>query len=170
METQETLTRRIHADFPTIPEVVVAQWLAPAAARPGFGWPAPDDGTKEPWRTILAGRKLSWWASQIWFEDRIPFELEYMAHNTRFGVQQILENAAAGNDALAESRERLERIGAYFAGHGTWPVPPVAYPHSDGLALVDGHHRFAAMLLERARPDTKIAERHAVWLALPNRS
>ena len=31
METQETLTRRIHADFRTIPEVVVAQCLAPAA-------------------------------------------------------------------------------------------------------------------------------------------
>jgi len=162
-----TLVAVILRDMPDLPEDVAEQWLAPHAARPGYGWPPPDDGRVEPWGSILAGRPLSWWRERIWHREPLPMVFDYMSHATRAKVAALIEAAEAGHDLFPDSQGRLGELRACIAATGTWPRDPVAYPDADGLSLIDGYHRFAALLLERSEGRIGPQDRHAVWLALP---
>jgi hypothetical protein len=93
--------------------------------------------------------------------------LDHMSHATRFQVERLLLAQAKGRDLLPQSRARMDRIAAHIAAEGTWPVPVVAYPEADGLALVDGHHRLAALEAARRAGQPGLQTRHLVWLALP---
>lgn len=157
----------LRTDFPDVPGEVMETWLLPHVRRDGFSWPPPQGDSDGPWARILAGRPVSWWQARIWRCEALPLRLEVMSHAVQFQVRRLIATAEAGQDYLKQSRERVADMRRAIAETGTWPVPIVAYPDSDGLALVDGHHRFAALEMARAEGGMDLADRHRVWIALP---
>jgi len=153
--------------MPDMPQEVAEQWLLPHARRKGYGWPPSEDGRLEPWSLNLAGRSLTWWRDRRWFQDALPMTLDVMSHATRFQVERLLIGAERGQDYLPQSCKRIASVRGHIAQAGTWPLAPVAYPDSDGLALIDGHHRLAALQAERTAGLLTLQDRHAVWIALP---
>lgn len=152
--------------FPGMPEEVAKTWLLPHADRAGFGWPPPEHGCAEPWSAVLGGRPVAWWQDRMWCCETLPMALDVMSHVTRFQVQQLLAGVAEGRDFLPQSRARIASIGAYIAETGRWPVTPVAFADSDGLSLIDGHHRLAALELARRSGQRNLRAAHRVWIAL----
>lgn len=153
--------------MPNMPRDVAEQWLLPHARRSGYGWPPSADGGSAPWSLNLAGRTLTWWHDRQWFQDSLPMTLDVMSHATQLHVRQLLDKAGQGQDYLPDSAGRIASVRAHIAQTGTWPLAPVAYPDSDGLALIDGHHRLAALEAARAANLPDLLDRHAVWIALP---
>lgn len=166
-QTQQDLVQAIMADLPGLPEEVAEGWLVPHAQRPGFGWPPAKAGKEGPWSQLLAGRGLAWWRERLWHCEPLPMQLDVMSHVTKFQVERLLRACAEGRDYMPDSRHRVDTVSAQITKAGTWEHAVVAYPDADGLSLIDGHHRLAALeAARRAQPD-KVAERHAVWIALP---
>ena len=157
----------IARDFPDMPQDIQLTWLAPHAARHGFGWPPDADGTQEPWSAVLGGRPVSWWQDQIWVRESLPMDLAVMSHTTRFHVERLVTATLAGRDYLEASLSRVSRVSEFLVKSGTWPVAPVAFPDPDGRTLIDGFHRLAALELARRQGIAGLSARHEVWIALP---
>lgn len=93
--------------------------------------------------------------------------LDTLSSVTQFQVAQIVQAATAKQDYLPDSRARIARVHSHMADHGTWPLPVIGFPDVDGLALIDGFHRMAALTIARDAGALALQERHAIWIALP---
>jgi len=140
----------IKADLPDWPDDVIKQWLLKLANRgPDTGWPPPEDLDGNAWKYILGGRPPSWWKKVTWkLEDR-DVNFEALSRGTKLIVNDML-----GGDDTAEPDARLIGAANYVAKHGSFPKPLVAMQLEDGLSVLDGNHRVAALCACQAIPDT----------------
>jgi hypothetical protein len=78
-------------------------------------------------------------------------------------------NAISG---IADGRIRFLAAGKYISEHGTLPEPPLVIRLTNGLSVLDGNHRVAALCFRRLASERIVNisgvapdQTHKVWVA-----
>jgi hypothetical protein len=161
---------RIKADLPQWPDEVIEQWLLKVANRgPETGWPPPEP-LKEPCKFVLGERPLSWWRAVTWRLEEHELNIDRLSASTRRVVREMIDAHIGGvsnvHTRVPESKLRFTAALEYVSEHGTIPKPPLAMRMRDGIIVIDGNHRVAALCVhqEQERKNGSIPlEKHKIW-------
>lgn len=138
----------IKRDLPHRPDDVVDQWLLKLANRaPDTGWPPPEPLGSNAWKYILGGRPLSWWKKVTWNLEERDINFDALCQGTKRIVTNMVDGHVNGTLNLysADSDIRFRSALAQIAKTGTLPRPLVVMQLKDGLSVIDGNHRVAAL-------------------------
>jgi hypothetical protein len=138
----------IKADLPHWPDDVIDQWLLRLANRgPDTGWPPPEPLGTHAWKYILGGRPLSWWKNVTWSLEEREVDFGRLCQGTKRIVNNMIDGHINGNPNLysADSDVRFRSALSHIAKTGTLPRPLVVMQLRDGLSVIDGNHRVAAL-------------------------
>jgi hypothetical protein len=153
VETIPDYCSRFRATFPNFPAEVVAQWF---------------------FEHNDALHQNSWLEYEVLEFELVRFPLELLLSDC-FRCNPFVEQFC---EHLANRVEnpRIMRITDHFRATGTWPTPPIVLRNIDGehsfpwgmpcgspYHLLEGHHRFAALVTICAME--KVQRQHSVWLA-----
>lgn len=156
--------RRMFANFP--PEVFTG-WLDPCIRH--HGWPP--RGFE--WQGFLFGLPLGFWQSVHWQQQSgIALRPEELGHKSAQLSQLITEAAAGRRNLLSEhmpdTATRFRRALAHVTAHGTTPGLPLLLVLPEGVEVIDGSHRIAALLAWQAGlPTSAPPPRLSAWVARP---
>jgi hypothetical protein len=166
----------IKADLPHWPDDVIQQWLLKLANRGAdTGWPPPERLDGHAWKYILGGRPLSWWKDVSWQLGDNDLEFDALSQASKRIVNQMIDahiNGVANvYSTMADSKTRFESASRYIAENGTLPKPLIVMRLNDGLSVIDGNHRTAALCYCQATADDILKnggvapmKSHQIWL------
>ncbi len=137
--------------FPNMPDEVFDLWLAPLIQ--GKGWPfnsITDDLQKTNWRYVLGiDSTLRDWASCSWSLIEINLSEIKLTNSGVNMIKAIIGYCVMGNQTvtanLENTKERFQACTEFFIENGTIPNPVVVKKTRDGIEVIDGHHRLAAI-------------------------
>ena len=159
----------IKADLPDWPDEVIELWLLKLANRGSdTGWPPPEPFGESAWKHILGDRPLSWWKRVTWKREDRDLNFEALSQDPRSIVNKMLDahinNKTNVYSTMLNSKARFESAALYIAQNGTVPEPLVGMELEDGLSVLDGNHRMAALCYCQAT--AMRFWKMAVWLRL----
>jgi hypothetical protein len=167
----------IKKDLPNWPDEVIEQWLLKLANRgTDTGWPPPEPLGNHAWKYILGGRPFSWWKAVSWRIENNDLTFDSLCAASKRIVRDMLDGHVSGKpnaiSRMADGRIRFLTAGKYVSEHGTLPEPPLVMRLTDGLSVLDGNHRVAALCFRRLASE-RIAnisgvapeKTHKVWVA-----
>ncbi len=134
-----------------MPDEVFEMWLEPIAEH--YGWPfvKPDeskDGTK--WAEVFGDHDLNYWVSVKWRFSEIAMTEKTFTDFTWFRLDSIINGCVEGIPTLftgvAESKERFRACADFIRNNGRIPGPIIVLDKGNGIEIVDGNHRIAALL------------------------
>lgn len=137
--------------FPRMPREVFDACFEPALK--AYGWPflAVEDvtnGTR--WEKFFGSCSLLQWSEFRWERGTAVLRLEQLHPRTRNAIDAIIRTntLAEKTDAntLLGTRERFSRCLNYIQQTGLLPAPVVGAPTAQGLLILDGYHRLAALV------------------------
>lgn len=135
----------IKQDLPNFPDQVVRDWIEPFAE--DEGWPP----TAARWRNILKETDLDRWRSVSWELKEEDFSALVLSPSCTASMGTLLRAYIGGDEneysqALGErGKERFQIQLHQLIDHGIFPSPPVLVDHGEGLEIMDGNHRVAAL-------------------------
>lgn len=135
----------IKEDLPNFPDQVIKDWLEPFAQ--DEGWPP----TAERWINLLKDTNLNRWGSVRWQLKEQDFSSLALSPGCMLSLGALVRAYAAGEDneysrVLGEKgRERFRIQLHQLIDHGVFPSPPILVDHGEGLEIMDGNHRVAAL-------------------------
>jgi hypothetical protein len=154
----------IKADLPQWPDDVIDQWLRKLANRgPDTGWPPPEPWGNSSWKYILGRRPLSWWQNVTWNLEQREVNFGALSQGTKRIVNNMIDGHINGHANLysADSDVRFRSALGHIAKNGVLPRPLVAMQLKDGISVIDGNHRVAALCACQAGVD-EIAKKGGV--------
>jgi hypothetical protein len=166
----------IKVDLPCWPDDVVEQWLLRLANRgPDTGWPPPDPLDGSAWKYILGHRPLPWWQQVSWTLEEDDLEFDSLCGGTKRIVVDMLNTHVGGGPARypvgPDGKERFSSALRYIAQHGSIPRPLIAMRINDGISVLDGNHRIAALCFCRQAREEIVKqggvaplENHPIWI------
>jgi hypothetical protein len=167
----------IKKDLPHWPDEIIEQWLLKLANRgPDTGWPPPEPLGNHAWKYILGGRPLSWWKAVSWKLESSDLTFDTLCAASKRIIRDMLDGHVNGRpnaiSRIANSRIRFLTAGKYVSEHGTLPEPPLVIRLTDGLSVLDGNHRVAALSFRRLASERIVnisgvapEKTHKVWVA-----
>ncbi|MGM0582956.1 MAG: hypothetical protein ACQETL_19925 [Bacteroidota bacterium] len=135
----------IKKDLPYFPDQVIKDWLLPFAQ--DEGWPP----TAERWQYLLKEKNLDRWRSASWELKELDFSKLVLSPRCMASLYALVRAYTLGEDneysrALGErGKERFHIQLHYLIDYGVFPSPPVLIDHGEGLEIMDGNHRVAAL-------------------------
>lgn len=135
----------IKQDLPNFPDEVIRDWIEPFAQ--DEGWPP----TAARWRNLLKETDLDRWRSVSWELKDQDFSALVLSPSCTASLGALLRAYIGGEDneysqALGErGKERFHTQLHQLIDHGVFPSPPVLVDHGEGLEIMDGNHRIAAL-------------------------
>jgi hypothetical protein len=135
----------IKKDLPNFPDQIIKDWLEPFAE--DEGWPP----AAERWRYLLKETDLDRWRSVNWKLEEHDFTRLSLSLSCMASLRALLRAYVEGEDneyfqALGErGKERFHIQLHQLIDHGVFPSPPVLVDHGEGLEIMDGNHRIAAL-------------------------
>jgi hypothetical protein len=166
----------IKADLPNWPDDVIDQWLLKLANRGAdTGWPPPEPLGNHGWKYILGKRPLSWWKEVTWALGEPELKFDSLSDNSKRIVRDMIDGHVnkVPNSYVRwpDSKARFLSAGRYVSEHGTFPRPPLVINLPDGMSVLDGNHRVAALCFRQDAPDRIIQmsgvaplAKHQVWV------
>ena len=148
----------IKADLPDWPYEVIKLWLLKLANRGSdTGWPPPEPFGNSAWKHILGEKPLRWWKLVTWKREDRDLNFEALSQDSRSIVNKTLDahinNKTNVYSTMLNSKARFESAALYIAENGTVPEPLVGMELGDGLSVLDGNHRMAALCYCQATAD-----------------
>lgn len=149
----DAVKERIVAQLPNVPEQVIDTWLLPYAIQ--LGWP-PDHPR---WGGKLHFEPIEFWNEADWQKQTI--NLTTIKFSSTYGEQVGgLYRGYANNEVndftrgILDYRARIGRALQYTLVHGCFPVEPIIVQEKHGgLNILDGNHRFVAMICAKKISD-----------------
>lgn len=141
---------KVSADLPNFPEDIVEQWMGFYAN--SDGWPPPDP-LQGRWKTLLAGRPISYWRRVEWRLEELAPERMTLTVDCKNLIGQIVRAHELGeknpySEFIGDdANERFHRLISFLRTKGNLPRPPIILNHGGLYEIMDGNHRFAAYLL-----------------------
>jgi len=132
-----------------MPDEVFNLYIAPLI--PSYGWPfqkleSPAEGH---WLLAFDHRSLKELSQLSWERLDMPFSLTVFDPSSQDRITAIGDQHIRGMSTpfahIENARERFFRARDYIARTGRMPVPVVLMWDWDGLRILDGNHRLAAM-------------------------
>lgn len=166
----------IKADLPDWPDEVIEQWLLKLANRgTDTGWPPPEPLGDSAWKYILGLRPLSWWKNVAWKSEERDIDFSVLCNSTKRIVNGMISGHI--NDkpniysAGPDSKDRFFSAMKFLSEHGRVPGALVVMQLNDGLSVIDGNHRVAALCARQAVSDEIIkrgglvpAKAQSIWM------
>jgi hypothetical protein len=134
----------LRKDLPNWPLAVLEDWLLYFAREPDLGWPPPEPLGNHRWSGILGHRPLSWWKKVTWKKEKATCGLLNLCPRSRQLTQMIHDEIHAGTADNVESRRYKIQV-QYILEHGVFLNALIAMRSQDGLLVLDGYHRVAAL-------------------------
>jgi len=135
----------IKEDLPNFPDEVIKDWIEPFAL--DEGWPP----NAERWRYLLKETDLDRWRSMNWEQRDQDFAKLVLSPICTASLGALLRAYTGGEqNVYAQSlgergKERFHFQLHQLIDHGVFPSPPVLVDHGEGLEIMDGNHRIAAL-------------------------
>ena len=149
-----------------MPNEVFDLWITPNI--PAYGWPFSSatqsvEGTLR--EAYFAERSLEWWAAASWSRqsfgsDQISFCPISMQRATWI-LDSVVRGWYSPTWNIHNTHERFWRCMSYIERHGKLPAPLICVSMPEGMDVVDGHHRLAALLHQRVCSEISIE----IWTA-----
>jgi hypothetical protein len=150
----------LRRDLPNWPLAILDDWLKYFAREPDLGWPPPEPLGNHRWARILGGRSLAWWYNVTWKKHSVDCDLAKLCPRSRHLTIMIHDDIHNRRADEVESR-RYKMPLQYLLEHGVFLNALVAMNRPDGLLVLDGYHRMAALHGLRLLPE--------VFFEKPNR-
>ena len=152
--------------FPNFPEEVFTLWLDDRIKQNGW----PPEGIE--WQGFLFGKSPDYWKSLEWNKQFVSLRPEGMASKSLMLVMQIIEAGRGTKNLLStyipNTSERFKSALSFIKEHATTPGTPLLLSTEDGIEVVDGNHRVAALLaVQNQLPAGTTELPLSVWLAKP---
>ena len=166
----------IKKDLPNFPDQVVRDWIQPFAE--DEGWPP----ITERWKYLLKEMNLERWRKVTWDLEERDFTKLSLSSECMFSLQEMLrayindEDNVYKRDLGERGKERFHVQLHYLIDNGALSSPPVLVDHGDGLEIMDGNHRVAALCAwyqwkdnpvftaKLGREAAVLKERQPVWI------
>lgn len=172
--------QQIKADLPGWPEEVIRLWIDPIANSYGWPPPMPDLGA---WRYALGVKGLDFWNAVRWERVDRPLTFEDFCAGSRGSIHGLLNTYVlkVKNEYsnLENGQVRFDSAFAACVQLGKFPYPVILLQSTDGLELIDGNHRVAALVyyqkLRKSPVHSKMFNEKAaeisleqpVWIGVP---
>jgi hypothetical protein len=116
-----------------------------------YGWPfsSQDSPTNMPWWQLFDGLQFRTICQLSWERSEIAFSLRLFHRYARTQILGLLQAHILGINneyaSIPNTKARFHRARDFIARTGRMPVPVVLIQDPEGLRILDGNHRLAAM-------------------------
>lgn len=137
--------------FPKMPDQVIEIWIAHGVD--AYGWPfeSVDQsliGTT--WDGFFGRRSLAFWANADWTLISLRVEEAIFHPDTVNRVRWIADNCTLGlktpTTNVENTQKRFWTAASFIRANGRLPCPVVATTSAEGIDIMDGNHRIAALV------------------------
>ena len=133
-----------------MPDEIFYMWLEPIAENLGWPFNSPRDSTEDTaWYYILMKAKLDYWVKTKWELSLMDFDAIAFTNLSKFGFNSILQRCEKGRPTiianLVNCEERFRACADYIRLHNEIPAPIIVLIRN-GIEIIDGSHRIAALL------------------------
>jgi hypothetical protein len=139
-------------DLPNWPLSILDDWLLYFANEPDLGWPPPEPLSTHRWSGILGGRPLSWWHCVTWKKENVDCGVSSLCKKSSDLTMATLNDVLLCTADETEKR-RYRMPMQYVLEHGVFLYALVAMKTPNGLLVLDGYHRLAALQGLQQMPD-----------------
>jgi hypothetical protein len=166
----------IKASLPNWPDDVIDQGLLKLANRGSdTGWPPPKNLQGSAWENILGRRPLSWWERIDWHLEERGVNFNALCAGTRRIVNALIDGHLNDTPNIYSvgdnSKTRFFDALGSIAKNGIFSYPIITVRLDDGLSVLDGNHRVAALCACQAYPEIirdkgghPPAEKQPIWV------
>jgi hypothetical protein len=116
-----------------------------------YGWPfySPDSPTNMPWCKLFDGLPFKTICELSWERQEIPFSFATFHRYAQQQIMGLLRTHVLGMQTeyadIPNTKARFSRARSYIGRTFRLPVPVVLISDVEGLRILDGNHRLAAM-------------------------
>ena len=156
------------AVFPKMPSDAFTLWLDDRIRNNGW----PPAGIE--WAGFLDGKPISYWKELHWQSESVTLRPEELTPNAFSLVMQLIEAANGSSNLMSKyipnTVERFKSCLEYVRMNKTTPGIILLLRASEGVAIIEGNHRVAALLAYQSLlPEGSPPLRMASWVAVPPR-
>jgi hypothetical protein len=132
-----------------MPDEVFELYMKPLIAR--YGWPyrSVDSPTGENWFRRFDGHSLKTMSQLSWERREMPFSFDVFHPSSKERLALMVETHMRGRRTpfaqVMNAKARFFRCRDYIARTGQMPAPVILMKDPEGLRILDGNHRLAAM-------------------------
>jgi len=153
--------------FPNFPDEVFTLWLEDRVKQSGW----PPEGIE--WQGFLFGQSPEYWKSLQWSKLTLTVSPELMASKSFSLAMHIIEAGKGTKSILSayipNTADRFKSALSFVTENATTPGTPLLLLAQDGIEVIDGNHRIAALLAVQSHmpigtPDLPFT----AWLAKPS--
>jgi len=142
----EAFYEKVAADLPNFPRPVIEQWLGHGV---DWGWPPPFDKFGEPegpWRRLLGDWGLEFLRGLRWTLERGALDPSKLGGEGHFTVKiMVAAYEGKAGELMKGDNGRIASLVDFIEKNGRLPASPVLHVRRDGLNVLDGCHRIAAL-------------------------
>lgn len=132
------------ATFPNFPDEAFTLWLDDRIRQNGW----PPSGIE--WAGFLDGKPIDYWQSLMWQRSTVTLTPEDLSSNGINLVTQLIEAASGVKNIMARyipnTAERFISCLTYIRANATTPGVVLLHRSEDGMSIIDGNHRIAALM------------------------
>ena len=154
------------ATFPKMPADAFTLWVDDRIR--SNGWPP----VGIEWAGFLDGKPLTYWQALEWQRESITLRPEELTPNAFSLVMQLVEAAQGRPNLMSQyipnTAERFKSCLEYIQANGTTPNVILLLRASEGIVIIEGNHRIAALLAYQSQlPKGSSLLRVDAWVARP---
>jgi hypothetical protein len=152
--------------FPNFPPELFTLWLDPCIRH--HGWPPRGFA----WDGFLFSLPLAFWQSVRWQEDSgLVLQPGQLGHKSA-QLSRLITEAGSGqrnllSQHMPDTGQRFRTALAHVEREATTPGRPLLLVLPEGIEVIDGSHRVAALLAAQARQPLQAPLRFTAWVGRP---
>lgn len=132
-----------------MPDELFGQYMEPLIEEHGWPFSSPDSPTNMPWWQLFDGLPFKTICQLTWARREISFSFELFHRYAQKQILGLLQTHILGINnifsSIPNTEARFRRARDFIARTGRMPVPVVLIQDPEGLRILDGNHRLAAM-------------------------
>lgn len=124
------------------------------------------------WEGFLFGKSINYWQTLQWQRHTLTLTPEELSSASYALAIQLIQAASGKSNQLSayisNTAERFRSCLDYIQAHGTTPGVVLLLRNEDGISVIEGNHRIAALIaFQLLRPVDSPALSFEAWVATP---